>query len=180
MIRLANILNNTKIGDILKEKFFDALSVILAEEEILKKMGVEYYAEWELKEISKRNSWNKDGLTEASSIGRLIEYCGVPLKKPKKATIDDIFQAIKDNEGIIVAINSDKLKETCDTDVGTLLLVVGKDNKNKENFLILKDITKKTSITIPMNLFLESWKDFDNLLLITNYNSNDPDEGIVG
>lgn len=124
---------------------------------ILKQRGLAANEE-ELLEVAKENHWIRRAGTPLQYMGNLLEYKGLKVIRKYDATIEDIRNALERENGIIVAVDSDKLyPERPDEEDATNHAVVVTDiNSDK---VTIFDPENNEEADIKVSLFMLAWKE---------------------
>ena len=124
---------------------------------ILKQRGLAANEE-ELLEVAKENHWIRRAGTPLQHMGNLLEYKGLKVIRKYDATIEDIRYVLEIGNGIIVAVDSDKLyPERPDEEDATNHAVVVTDiNSDK---VTIFDPENNEEADIKVSLFMLAWKE---------------------
>ena len=124
---------------------------------ILKRYGINCCVD-ELLEVAKENHWIKRAGTPLKFIGNLLEHSGLKVARKNKATIEDITEALNKGDGVIVAVDCDKLyPERPDEEDATnhAIVVIGV----KADTVTIYDPENINEIAIPLPLFMSAWRE---------------------
>lgn len=112
----------------------------------------------ELLEVAKENHWIRRAGTPLNCIGNLVEYKGLKASRKYEATTEDIKGALEEGDGIIVAVDSDKLyPEQPDEEDATnhAIVVTGIDTDT----VTIYDPEKNAEVKIHQKQFMSAWKE---------------------
>lgn len=128
---------------------------IKCEAYILQQRNISYIVE-ELLDVAKKKKWIRREGTPLYCIGKLLEYKGLIVERTYDATLNDIEEAIKKDEDIIVAVDSDKLypERPDDEDLPNHAVVVTDIDTEKVS---IYDPGSDQVIAIDSSLFLSAW-----------------------
>ena len=130
---------------------------------ILNKKGIDCNVE-ELLEIAKDNHWIRKAGTPLYCIGNLIEYMGLKVTRRYQASIEELQDLLKKGNGIIVAVDCDKLyPERPDEEDATnhAIVVTGKD----EEHVTIYDPENNSEVNIKLPLFMSAWHESQNYMV---------------
>ena len=114
--------------------------------------------EEKLLEIAKENHWIHKAGTPLQHMGNLMKHEGMKVDRRYNATTEDIKEALERGDGIIVAVDSDKLyPERPDEEDATNHAVVV-TGINSESVTIF-DPGNIAEIDIPLQLFMSAWRE---------------------
>ena len=124
---------------------------------VMRQHGLDVSAE-ELLEVAKENHWIRRAGTPLHFMGNLLEYKGLKVSRKYGATIDCIKEALENGDGVIVAVDSDKLyPERPDEEDATnhAIVVTG----IVENRIVVYDPENHEETEIPLKLFIAAWRE---------------------
>jgi len=124
---------------------------------VLKRFGIDCSVD-ELLEVAKKNHWIQWEGTPLRYIGNLLKDKGLLVTRSYKAAVEDIDRALKDGNGVIVAVDSDKLyPERPDEEDATnhAIVVTSLDAENVTIF----DPGNTDEVDIPLPLFMAAWRE---------------------
>lgn len=124
---------------------------------VLNKLGIQTTVE-ELFEVAKEKRWLRRAGTPLFRIGNLLEYKGLDVFRIFDATTDDITTALNKHNGIIVAVDSDKLYpgRLDEEDATNHAIVITGINTDK-NTITIFDPENTAPIDIELPLFISAW-----------------------
>ena len=124
---------------------------------ILKQRGLAANEE-ELLEVAKENHWIRRAGTPLQYMGNLLEYKGLKVIRKYDATIEDIRNALERENGIIVAVDSDKLypERPDEEDATNHAVVVTNIDSDK---VTIYDPENNEKTDIKLSLFMLAWKE---------------------
>ena len=143
------------------------------EKYILRKLHIEFNEE-ELLQNAVKNGWQKEDGTALHNVGRHLESKGLVVTRQYKATIENISNALKENECIIVAVDGGELLgNRAEEKIEDLLIgqipdhtVVVLSLDEKSNTITLFDPnSSNASDTFPIEQFKDAWNDSKNYLV---------------
>ena len=152
------------------------------EKHIMKTFNVSY-DEDHLMTDAIQNGWHKDNGTALHNIGRHLEKAGLIVTRSYYSTIQDIVNALEDNEKVIVAIDGgellgDKVAEMKeDLIVGQIpdhTVVVLSVNAIDKTITIYDPNSVNSEDTYPIEIFEDAWNDSKNYLVTITNNSMKP------
>lgn len=139
------------------------LCEIQCEAYVLKHFGISI-DESELLEVAKENHWIKRVGTPLQYMGNLLEYRGLKVNRTYRATIEDLREALKAGECLIVAVDSDKLyPERPDEEDVTNHAVVVMSVGTETIFIYDPEDVEETDIQL--SLFLNAWRESNNYVV---------------
>lgn len=112
----------------------------------------------ELLEIAKENHWIRRAGTPLQYMGNLLEYKGLKVTREYEATTEDLRVALERGDGIIVAVDSDKLyPERPDEEDATnhAIVVIG----IYKEAITIYDPENMEEVDIPLPLFMLAWEE---------------------
>ena len=130
-----------------------------------------------------QNGWHKENGTALHNIGRHLEKAGLVVRRSYYSTIEDIVNALEDNEKVIVAVDGgellgDKMAELKDDIiVGQIpdhAVVVLSVDESEKNITIYDPNSVNPEDTYPMRIFEEAWQDSRNYLVTVTQNHMKP------
>ncbi len=137
---------------------------------ILRKHGIEYKEE-KLAETAKKNYWLSSFGTPLYNIGRMLEANGlVIVKRDYGTTLDQLTEALKENDAIVV-VNGDMLINNSEVDL------YGEDNPNHAVVVLSVDLsqnritlynpsTGNESDVYDLNAFVNAWEESKNYAVL--------------
>lgn len=149
------------------------------EKYILRTLNIEFDEE-QLLQHAIQNGWQKEKGTALHNVGRHLESKGLVVTRQYKATIDDITNALNENECVIVAVDGGELLGNReDETVEDLLIgqipdhtVVVLSLDEKSNTITLFDPNSSNAEdTYPIEQFKDAWSDSKNYLVTITSNS---------
>ena len=124
---------------------------------ILNKKGIDCNVE-ELLEIAKDNHWIRKAGTPLYCIGNLIEYMGLKVTRRYQASIEELQDLLKKGNGIIVAVDCDKLyPERPDEEDATNHAIVV--TRIDGEYVTIYDPENSSEVNIKLPLFMSAWKE---------------------
>ena len=114
----------------------------------------------DLLKIEKENHWIRRAGTPLNYMGKLLEYKGLNVSRQYDTTIENLKDVLKNEKGVIVAVDSDKLyPERPDEEDATnhAIVVTGIDLDSKE--VTFYDPENIAEISIELSLFISAWKE---------------------
>lgn len=124
---------------------------------ILNKKGIDCNVE-ELLEIAKDNHWIRKAGTPLYCIGNLIEYMGLKVTRRYQASIEKLQDLLKKGNGIIVAVDCDKLyPERPDEEDATNHAIVV--TRIDGEYVTIYDPENSSEVNIKLPLFMSAWKE---------------------
>lgn len=145
------------------------------EKYILRKLNIEFNEE-ELLQNAVKNGWQKEGGTALHNVGRHLESKGLVVTRQYKATIEDISNALNENECVIVAVDGGELLgNRADETVEDLLVgqipdhtvVILSLDEKKSTITIYDPNSSNAEDTYPIEQFKDAWNDSKNYLVTT-------------
>lgn len=126
---------------------------------VLKRYGIDCNEE-ELLEVAKENHWIRRAGTPLQYMGNLLEDKGLSVTRIYGATIDDIKCALQSGNGVIVAVDSDKLypERPDEEDATNHAIVVTEVNANAGTVTIY-DPENLVEIDVELPSFMNAWKE---------------------
>lgn len=124
---------------------------------ILKRYGINCSVD-ELLEVAKDNHWIKRAGTPLKYMGNLMEHCGLKVTRKNKATIEDITEALNRGDGVIAAVDSDKLypERPDEEDAMNHAIVV---TSIDADMVTIYDPENIDEIDISLPLFMSAWRE---------------------
>lgn len=122
---------------------------------ILRQNGIDRSIE-ELLEVAKENHWIRRVGTPLNCIGNLLEHNGLNVSRKLNASVDDIKEVLTEANGVIVAVDSDKLypERPDEEDATNHAVVVTKMGDDK---VTIFDPANIEEVDIDLYLFLAAW-----------------------
>ena len=127
-----------------------------------------------------QNGWQKEAGTALHNVGRHLEGKGLVVTRQYKATIDDITNALNENEGVIVAVDGgellgnrvDEMME--DIVIGQIpdhaVVVLSLDAEGK-TITLFDPNSSNAEDTYPIEIFEDAWCDSKNYLVTVTSNN---------
>ena len=140
---------------------------------LLRKMGIDF-DEQQLYAEALRCGWQKKEGTALYNVGRHLEGKGFVVTRQFKARIDDIANALKENESVIVALDGGELLNAGlseireDLIVGQIpdhTVVVTSYDADAQRICVFDPNSPNAEDTYPLAQFLDAWNDSKNYLL---------------
>ena len=130
---------------------------------ILKQNGIDCDID-SLLEVAKENHWIRRAGTPLNCIGNLLEHNGLNVNRKLNASVDDVKDVLTEANGVIVAVDSDKLyperpDEEDATNHAIVVTGVGDDN------VTIYDPANIEEVKIDMPLFLSAWHESQNYMV---------------
>ena len=160
----------------------DAYCCLECEKHILHQFNVTYDEEHLIND-AKQNGWHKENGTALHNIGRHLEKAGLVVRRSYYSTIEDLVNALEDNEKVIVAVDGgellgDKMAELKeDIIVGQIpdhAVVVLSVDESEKTITIFDPNSVNPEDTYPMRIFEEAWQDSRNYLVTVTQNHMKP------
>lgn len=147
------------------------LCEIQCEAYVLRQRGIQVDEE-DLLEVAKDNHWIKRAGTPLQFMGNLMEYMGLKVSRRYGAHIEDIKEALRNGDSVIVAVDSDKLypERPDEEDATNHAIVVTGIDQDLETVKICdpEDLTEKE---IETTLFMSAWRE-SNYYMVNTINRN--------
>ena len=126
---------------------------------MLKRQGIDCNEE-DLLEVAKENHWIRRAGTPLQYMGNLLENKGLAVTRKYDSTIDDIKEALHRGNGVIVAVDSDKLypERPDEEDATNHAIVVTEVNANACTVTIY-DPENLVEIDVELPSFMNAWKE---------------------
>lgn len=140
------------------------ICAVLCEIFILHRRQLPYDEEW-LLNTARRKDWLKPEGTPLYCLGNLLAYSGMFVSRKYDSTIDDIIQALKKDNDVVVGVDREKLyAEDIDLeDLTNHAIVV---THIEDGRVTIFDPYEEPYISIiPMSDFLNSWKESHNYMI---------------
>lgn len=140
------------------------ICAVLCEIFILHRRQLPYDEEW-LLNTARRKDWLKPEGTPLYCLGNLLAYSGMFVSRKYDSTIDDILQALKKDNDVVVGVDREKLyaEEIDLEDLTNHAIVVTHIEDGK---VTIFDPYEEPYISIiPMNDFLNAWKESHNYMI---------------
>ena len=140
------------------------ICAVLCEIFILHRRQLPYDEEW-LLNTARRKDWLKPEGTPLYCLGNLLAYSGLFVSRKYDSTIDDILQALKKDNDVVVGVDREKLyaEEIDLEDLTNHAIVVTHIEDGK---VTIFDPYEEPYISIiPMNDFLNAWKESHNYMI---------------
>lgn len=149
------------------------------EKYILRKLNIEFDEDLLLQNAI-QNGWQKEKGTALHNIGRHLESKGLVVTRQYKTTIDDIANALNENEYVIVAVDGGEL--LCNKNQEIMEDVVVGQIPDHTVVVLSIDILQKTITvydpnssnaedTYPIKEFTDAWNDSKNYLITITLNN---------
>ena len=143
------------------------------EKYILHKLNIEF-DEQQLLHDAIKNGWQKEEGTALHNVGRHLENKGLVVSRQYKASIDDIVNALNDDECLIVAVDggelsgcrAEEIKE--DILIGEIpdhTVVVLSGDMESKTITIYDPNSSNPEDTYPLERFKDAWNDSKNYLV---------------
>ena len=140
---------------------------------ILRKLNIEFDEE-QLLQNAIQNGWQKENGTALHNVGRHLENKGLVVRRQYKASIDDIVNALNDDECLIVAVDggelsgcrAEEIKE--DILIGEIpdhTVVVLSGDMESKTITIYDPNSSNPEDTYPLERFKDAWNDSKNYLV---------------
>lgn len=114
----------------------------------------------ELFEVAKDKHWIRRAGTPLYCIGNLLEFKGLKVMRKYESKIEDICVALEKGNGVIVAVDCDKLyPERPDEEDATNHAIVVTAVNTDEKMIMIFDPENTTKIGIKLPLFIAAWKE---------------------
>ena len=134
------------------------ICAVLCEIYILHRRHLPYDEEW-LLNTARRKDWLKPEGTPLYCLGNLLAYSGMFVVRKYDATIEDIRQALKNDNDIIVGVDREKLyKDDIDLEDLTNHAVVV-THADKDIVTVFDPYEEPYVSNIPISDFLNAWKE---------------------
>ena len=140
------------------------ICAVLCEIFILHRRQLPYDEEW-LLNTARRKDWLKPEGTPLYCLGNLLAYSGMFVSRKYDSTIDDILQALKKDNDIVVGVDREKLyaEEIDLEDLTNHAIVV---THIEDGRVTIFDPYEEPYISIiPMSDFLNAWKESHNYMI---------------
>ena len=148
------------------------------EKYILRRLNIEF-DEQQLLQDAFQNGWQKEDGTPLHNIGRHLESKGLVATRQYNASIDDIANALKENESVIVAVDGGELLGNRTEEIMEDLLigqipdhtvvVLSLDNENR-TITLFDPNSPNAEDTYPIEQFKDAWNDSKNYLVTITFN----------
>ena len=147
---------------------------------ILRKLNIEFDEE-QLLQNAIQNGWQKENGTALHNVGRHLENKGLVVRRQYKASIDDIVNALNDDECVIVAVDggelsgcrAEEIKE--DILIGEIpdhTVVVLSGDMESKTITIYDPNSSNVEDTYPLERFKDAWSDSKNYLVTIKSKNN--------
>ena len=147
---------------------------------ILRKLNIEFDEE-QLLQNAIQNGWQKENGTALHNVGRHLENKGLVVRRQYKASIDDIVNALNDDECVIVAVDggelsgcrAEEIKE--DILIGEIpdhTVVVLSGDMESKTITIYDPNSSNVEDTYPLERFKDAWSDSKNYLVTIKSKQN--------
>ena len=162
-------LNNTFSDEVIPMLQKAAISgenicAVLCEIFILHRRQLPYDEEW-LLNTARRKEWLKPEGTPLYCLGNLLAYSGMFVSRKYDSTIDDILQALKQDNDVVVGVDREKLyAEDVDLEDLTNHAVIVTHIEN-DTVTIFDPYEEPYISIIPMSDFLNAWKESHNYMI---------------
>ena len=140
------------------------ICAVLCEIFILHRRQLPYDEEW-LLNTARRKDWLKPEGTPLYCLGNLLAYSGMFVSRKYDSTIDDILQALKKDNDVVVGVDREKLyaEEIDLEDLTNHAIVV---THIEDGRVTIFDPYEEPYISIiPMSDFLNAWKESHNYMI---------------
>lgn len=124
---------------------------------VLKQKGFDCNEE-SLFKVAKENHWIRRAGTPLQYMGNLLEHNGLKVTRKNGSSIEDVTKLLKRGDGVIVAVDSDKLyPEKPDEEDATnhAIVVTGIDNER----VTIYDPENITEVDVKLPLFMSAWRE---------------------
>lgn len=149
------------------------------EKYVLCRFDIEFDEE-QLLQSAIQNGWQKEKGTALHNVGRHLESNGLVLTRQYNATIDDIANALNENECVIVAVDGGELlgnrvdEKIEDVLVGQIpdhtVVVLSLDMRSK-TITLFDPNSSNSEDTYSIEQFKDAWNDSKNYLVTTSSNN---------
>ena len=142
----------------------DNICSVLCEAFILHRRDVPF-SEQELLDVAKASDWLKPQGAPIHSIGQLLAHYGLMVTRRYNACTDDILGALRADNDVIVAVDSDKLypgREDPDDAVNHAVVVLGVD---KEWVSLFDPSGQDTNMRVRVRDFTRAWNESKNYMV---------------
>lgn len=142
----------------------DNICSVLCEAFILHRRDVPF-SEKELLDMARASNWLKPQGAPIHSIGQLLAHYGLMVTRRYNACTDDILGALRADNDVIVAVDSDKLypgREDPDDAVNHAAVVLGVD---KEWVSLFDPSGKETNVRVSVKDFTRAWNESKNYMV---------------
>ncbi len=134
------------------------ICAVLCEIFVLQRRGIPYDQEW-LLNTARRKDWLKPEGTPLYCLGNLLAYSGLFVCRKYNSTLDDIMQAIKKDNDVVVGVDREKLYAE-DIDLNDLTNHAVVVTHIDEDAITVFDPCQEPNIArIPISDFLNAWKE---------------------
>ena len=149
------------------------------EKYILRKLNIEF-DEDQLLQNAILNGWQKEKGTALHNVGRHLESKGLVITRQYKATIEDIANALNENECVIVAVDGGELLgNKADEIIEDLVIgqipdhtvIVLSLNSSNNTITVYDPNSSNAEDIYPIELFKDAWNDSKNYLVTIASNS---------
>ena len=140
------------------------ICAVLCEIYILHRRQLPYDEEW-LLNTARRKDWLKPEGTPLYCLGNLLAYSGMFVSRKYDSTIDDILQALKKDNDVVVGVDREKLyaEEIDLEDLTNHAIVV---THIEDGRVTIFDPYEEPYISIiPMSDFMNAWKESHNYMI---------------
>ena len=140
------------------------ICAVLCEIYILHRREIPYDEEW-LINTARRRDWLKPEGTPLYCLGNLLAYAGMFVSRKYNSTIDDIAQALKKDNDVVVGVNREKLysEEVDLEDLPNHAIVV---THVEDDFVTIFDPYEEPYIyKVALADFLNAWKESHNYMI---------------
>ena len=140
------------------------ICAVLCEIFILHRRQLPYDEEW-LLNTARRKDWLKPEGTPLYCLGNLLAYSGMFVSRKYDSTIDDIIQALKKDNDVVVGVDREKLYAE-DNDLEDLTNHAIVVTHIEDGRVTIFDPYEEPYISIiPMSDFLNAWKESHNYMI---------------
>ena len=149
------------------------------EKYILRKLNIEF-DEDQLLQNAILNGWQKEKGTALHNVGRHLESKGLVITRQYKATIEDIANALNENECVIVAVDGGELLgNKADEIIEDLVIgqipdhtvIVLSLNSSNNTITVYDPNSSNAEDIYPIEQFKDAWNDSKNYLVTITSNS---------
>ena len=149
------------------------------EKYILRKLNIGFNEE-QLLQNAIQNGWQKEKGTALHNVGRHLESKGLVVTRQYKATIDDVANALNEDECVIVAVDGgellgnradEKIEDILIDQIPDHAVVVLSLNMNNNTITLFDPNSPSAEDTYPIEQFKDAWNDSKNYLVTITTNS---------
>ena len=141
------------------------LCSVMCEAYILRRRDI-LFEEDELLQVARKNQWLKAKGTPLHSIGQLLSHEGLMVTRKYDATVEDIVDALRIDNDIIVAVDRDKLyPELPDEEDAANHAVVVTAIDLETNTVFLYDPPQLSIVNCQLSTFESAWKESQHYMV---------------